>query len=98
MGIASPPTVSGGSPRAPCQVGGPARTEENRVMPTVREILARKGSHVFTIGTGASVMEAACLMNEHKIGSLVVIEQGAVVGVFTERDILQRVVGERRDP
>jgi CBS domain-containing protein len=67
-------------------------------MPTVREILARKGAHVFTIGTGASVMEAACLMNEHKVGSLVVIDQGAVVGMFTERDILQRVVGERRDP
>jgi CBS domain-containing protein len=53
---------------------------------------------VFTIGTGASVMEAACLMNEHKIGALVVIDQGAVVGMFTERDILQRVVGDRRDP
>jgi CBS domain-containing protein len=67
-------------------------------MPTVREILARKGSHVFTIGAGATVMEGACLMNEHKIGSLVVIDQGMVVGMFTERDILQRVVGDRRDP
>jgi CBS domain-containing protein len=43
-------------------------------------------------------MEAACLMNEHKIGALVVIDQGVVVGMFTERDILRRVVGERRDP
>src|SRR5438132_94616 len=67
-------------------------------MPNVREILARKGSQVFTIGTGATVMEGACLMNEHKIGALVVIDQGKVVGMFTERDILRRVVGERRDP
>jgi CBS domain-containing protein len=67
-------------------------------MPTVREILERKGAQVFTIGTGATVLEAACLMNEHKIGSLVVIDQGAVIGMFTERDILQRVVGEQRDP
>src|SRR5258708_5916043 len=67
-------------------------------MSTVREILARKGSQVFTIGAGATVLEAACLMNEHKIGALVVLDQGAVIGMFTERDILRRVVGERRDP
>jgi CBS domain-containing protein len=67
-------------------------------MATVREILARKGSAVFTIGPGASVLEAALLMNEHKIGSLVVIDDGQVVGIFTERDVLQRVVGDQRDP
>jgi CBS domain-containing protein len=37
-------------------------------------------------------------MNEHKIGSLVVLEAGQVVGMFTERDVLRRVVGEQRDP
>jgi CBS domain-containing protein len=37
-------------------------------------------------------------MNEHKIGSLVVIDDGELVGIFTERDVLRRVVGERRDP
>lgn len=67
-------------------------------MPTVREILARKGSHVFTIGKDATVIDAALLMNEHKIGALVVIDAGRVIGMFTERDILQRVVGEHRDP
>jgi CBS domain-containing protein len=67
-------------------------------MSTVKEILTRKGSQVFTVSPGATVMEAACLMNEHKIGALVVIDQGAVVGMFTERDVLRRVVGERRDP
>ncbi len=68
-------------------------------MATVREILARKGSHVFTIGRGASVLDAALLMNEHKIGALVVIDDDrGVVGMFTERDVLRRVVGEQRDP
>jgi CBS domain-containing protein len=66
-------------------------------MATVREILARKGAHVFTIGPGATVLEAALLMNEHKIGSLAVIDDGRVVGMFTERDVLQRVVVEQRD-
>jgi CBS domain-containing protein len=67
-------------------------------MATVREILARKGPHVFTTGPGATVLEAALLMNEHKIGSLVVIDDGRVVGIFTERDVLRRVVGEEREP
>jgi CBS domain-containing protein len=67
-------------------------------MATVREILARKGNHVCTVSPGATVLEAALLMNEHKIGSLVVIDAGQVVGMFTERDVLRRVVGEQRDP
>jgi CBS domain-containing protein len=74
------------------------RAKELSIMSTVREILARKGSHVMTVGTAATVLEAACLMNEHQIGALVVINQGTVVGMFTERDILRRVVGERRNP
>jgi len=37
-------------------------------------------------------------MNEHKIGSLVVLDEERVVGIFTERDVLERVVGEQRDP
>src|SRR5689334_9134982 len=62
---------------------------EGHIMATVREILARKGPHVYTTGPGATVLEAALLMNEHKIGSLVVIDDGQVVGIFTERDVLR---------
>ena len=67
-------------------------------MAQVRELLDRKGSHVLTIGPAASVLEAAVRMNEHRFGSLVVVEGERVVGMFTERDVLLRVVAERRDP
>ena len=67
-------------------------------MATVGEILAAKGSKVVLIGQGATVLEAALLMNEYKIGALVVSDDGHVAGMFTERDVLRRVVGERRDP
>ena len=67
-------------------------------MAQVRELLERKGSHVLTIDPAASVLRAAVLMNEYRVGSLVAVEDGRVVGMFTERDLLQRVVGERRDP
>jgi CBS domain-containing protein len=67
-------------------------------MSTVRDILATKGTQVWTIGKHATVLQAACFMNEHKVGALVVLEQGQVAGMFTERDVLRRVVGEQRDP
>ena len=66
-------------------------------MATVADILARKGSQVMTIGPDATALQGAILMNEHKIGSLVVTEEGRVVGMFTERDILQRIVAEQRE-
>jgi len=66
-------------------------------MATVRDILAEKGSNVLSIGEEATALDAALLMNEHKIGGLPVLRDGSVVGMFTERDLLQRVVAERRD-
>jgi IMP dehydrogenase len=67
-------------------------------MAKVRDILARKGGALHTIDAGATVLEAARAMNAHGIGGLVVREGGAPAGIFTERDILRRVVGEERDP
>src|SRR5438876_428030 len=67
-------------------------------MSTVKDILAVKGTHVFSIGPDATVLDTALLMNEHKIGSLVVMSSGQVVGIITERDILARVVVPRSDP
>jgi CBS domain-containing protein len=67
-------------------------------MATVRDLLAMKGTHVLCISPGATVLDAAVLMNDHKVGSLVVIDSGRVCGVFTERDVMQKVVGEQRDP
>jgi len=67
-------------------------------MPRVKEILASKGPRVLSVHPDATVLEAAEKMNEHKVGSLVVIDHDHVAGMFTERDVLRRVVGERRDP
>jgi CBS domain-containing protein len=66
-------------------------------MAIIREILSKKGSQVWSIGTSATAFQAALLMNEHKIGGLVVIDQGRVAGMFTERDVLH-LVAEGRLP
>lgn len=46
----------------------------------------------------ATVAEAATLMGGRHVGSALVIEDGRATGIFTERDVLRRVVGERKDP
>jgi CBS domain-containing protein len=67
-------------------------------MPKVQDILSHKGGNVATIEADRSVVDAAQEMNQRRIGSLVVMKGQRVVGIFTERDILVRVVAERRDP
>lgn len=62
-------------------------------MATVRELLARKGADVVSVPPTASVLDAARLMNERGTGSVLVIDDAQqLVGMFTERDILRRVV------
>ena len=67
-------------------------------MATVRDILAKKGSQVWSIGGETTVLHAAQFMAQHKIGALIVLDGERIVGMFSERDILQRVVAEGRDP
>lgn len=67
-------------------------------MSSVKNILEKKGQHVFSITEDATVLDAARSMNEHRIGALVVARGDKVVGIFTERDILCRIVAEQRDP
>ena len=63
-------------------------------MPTAMEILSHKGNNVFTITPEATVLEAIEKMNAHRVGALVVMESDRVAGIFSERDVLQRVVGQ----
>jgi len=52
---------------------------------------------VITIDASASVKEAAEIMNQFEIGSLIVVERRKAVGIITERDLLKRVVAASRD-
>ena len=67
-------------------------------MATVRDVLMSKDPTVHTISRAASVLEATQAMNRHQIGAMPVLdESGRMVGMFTERDVLRRLVAERRD-
>ncbi|CAN5445048.1 CBS domain-containing protein [soil metagenome] len=67
-------------------------------MPTVADIISKKGSTVHSTTPDATVLDATNKMNQHKLGALVVMADGVVAGMFTERDVLRRVVGEQRNP
>jgi CBS domain-containing protein len=67
-------------------------------MSTVQDILNGKGGCVHCVVPEATALDAIRQMNEHKVGALVVAQGRRVVGMFTERDVLRRVVGEERPP
>jgi CBS domain-containing protein len=67
-------------------------------MSTVRDLLVRKGTAVVSIPPTASVLDAAHVMNDKGIGGVVVLDDHKLVGIFTERDIMRRVVAANRDP
>lgn len=64
----------------------------------VRDLLAEKGRQVYTIRKGATVCEAVREMNRKGVGALLVMADERPVGIFTERDVLRRVVDVDRDP
>jgi len=60
-------------------------------MARVSEILAGKPGEVHALPADASVYDAIQSMVRHNIGSVVVMEEGELAGIFTERDVLRRV-------
>lgn len=61
-------------------------------------ILDRKGRNVFSVTSTTSVADAVTEMNRQRVGSVLIIDGGRLMGIFTERDVLRRVVGEGIDP
>jgi CBS domain-containing protein len=62
---------------------------------SIREIMTADPR---TVETGATVAEAAREMRDGDVGSVVVVENGAVAGIVTDRDIAVRVVAQGLDP
>ncbi len=61
-------------------------------MKNVRQLLASKGSLVHHIQPEATVLQALQRMAEHDVGALVVLEEGEVVGLVSERDYARKVI------
>jgi CBS domain-containing protein len=65
---------------------------------TLHDLLALKGHEVIAVQPAFTVRQAANLMNERNIGGVVVMDGDRLAGIFTERDVLRRVVAPGLDP
>jgi len=65
-------------------------------MSTLRSLV--KDRKVYSIDSRRSVLDAARFMMEHNIGALPVLRDGKLAGIFSERDIMNRVVAAGRTP
>ena len=75
----------------------------NHVMMDLKDILVsallqEKGNSVYCTSADSTVEAAVADMNRRRIGSLMVMDAGYVVGILTERDVLTRVVAAELDP
>ncbi|MDR0352603.1 MAG: CBS domain-containing protein [Opitutaceae bacterium] len=61
-------------------------------------LLNQKDSSVYSVPTSVTVAEAVYIMNQHHVGCVVVMDTGRMAGIFTERDVMNRVVSCGRTP
>lgn len=61
-------------------------------MISVSQCLQSKGHKVWSVGSDTSVYEALELMAEKDIGALLVVDEGKLVGIFSERDYARKVI------
>jgi CBS domain-containing protein len=65
-------------------------------MHTVAHLLKSKGSQVFSVAPGDSVLRAIELMATAHVGALLVMEQGVLKGIISERDYARKVILKQR--
>jgi len=63
---------------------------------TVASILKKKGDAIWSVQPTATVYEAIALMAEKSVGALLVVSDGKLVGIISERDYARKVVLQRR--
>ena len=76
----------------------PGAVRRKWTMETAAELLRGKGDDVASLPSSATVSQAVQLMNARQIGSVLVIEDERLIGIFTARDLLTRIVAAERHP
>ncbi len=67
-------------------------------MDTLESILQAKGHTVHSVRPDMPVLEAVAKMCKARIGALIVMSDEYIAGMFSERDLMERVILEKRDP
>lgn len=61
-------------------------------MKTVQQIFDTKPLQIFSVGPNTSVLDALKLMTEKNISALLIMQEGQMLGIFTERDYARKIV------
>ena len=61
-------------------------------METIRQILSKKGNQIFSVPPGTTVYETLKLMADKNIGAVLVLDEGELVGIMSERDYARKVI------
>ena len=64
----------------------------------LKDLLAKKGNVVIQVESDCIIAAAARKMRDNKVGALMVMKNDTLSGIFTERDLMSRVVAEGLDP
>jgi CBS domain-containing protein len=65
---------------------------------SIATLLEGKGRALHTVSANVTVFEAVQKMNQHRIGAMLVQDGPRLIGIFTERDALTRVIAASLDP
>ena len=65
-------------------------------MPSILQVLANKGSRVWSISPDATVFAGLTLMADKNIGALLILENDRPVGIMSERDYARKIILEGR--
>jgi CBS domain-containing protein len=65
---------------------------------TARDILREKSGHMVTVSMEATVYQAVNIMTQNRVGSIVIVDEGRIVGIWTERDLMYRLLEEGFNP
>jgi CBS domain-containing protein len=65
-------------------------------MQTVNQLLRAKGNQIFSVEPGDSVLKAIEMMATRHVGALLVMSQGSLIGIISERDYARKVILKKR--
>jgi CBS domain-containing protein len=67
-------------------------------MQTAEDIVGKKKNDIISVTPQTTISEALRTMVDHKIGAVLIIEEGEIVGIWTERDLMRNMLQEGFDP
>jgi len=74
------------------------KTGKNKRKESMSELLEEHQATIHSVNPDVSVTECVRLMNENQIGAMLVIENESLLGIFTERDAITKVLGAGLEP